>query len=70
MPYQLSHDVWLAHQVSRVRGTLLQNMDPYREYTTAELLTLCANLGLGYSLSEYQEIGLALVAEGFLEQTP
>ncbi len=66
MAYRLAHAVWLARQVDRVRGTLVQNMDPTQDYTLPDLLSLCDNLGLHYSGQEYAEIGAVLLAEGFL----
>lgn len=67
MAFQLSHTVWIAQQVNRCRGVLLQNMDPKRQYTLQDLLSLCADFGLDYTMAVYQEIGQALLAEGFLE---
>lgn len=66
MAYQLTPGVWLAAQVERVRGLLLQNMKPDTEYTATDLLALCANLGLVYTPVVYGQIGTVLVADGFL----
>ena len=69
MGYQLSSDVWLHAQVNRCKGVLLMHMDPNETYTLQEMLALCADLGLVYSMEVYQQIGQCLLAEGFLVQT-
>ena len=70
MPYMLSYEEWLSREVARVRCILLAHMDPERSYTLEGLLTLCADYGLHYDNPVYQEIGQALIADGFLIVVP
>lgn len=66
--YQLSYDVWLAQQVERVKGVLLQNMGHTTTYTGAQLKTLAQDLGLFYTDDEYVDILGELITDGFLSQ--
>lgn len=67
MPYQLKHSRWIRVQADKVSGVLMQNMDVNQTYTVGDLLDLCANLGLEYTLPVYAEIGVLLVADGILD---
>lgn len=66
--YKLTSATWLAREAERVKGVLAQQMEPGREYTVEELLTILKDYGLDYSNPEYQQIGQALIAEGFIEE--
>ena len=67
MPYVMQNDTWIALQVPKVRSVLSVNMAPDVVYTAQELLMLCANLGLKYTVTEYTAIGAVLVVDGFLQ---
>lgn len=69
MPYRISADEHIAHEAQRVKGVLLSHMDPAVDYTLDDLLSLCADYGLDYTNPEYQEIGQALITDGFLVLT-
>ena len=68
MRFKLTSQVALDRMMACVRGVLSGHMDPDQEYPPQELMELCQNQGLLYTLPQYQQIAQLLIAEGFLER--
>ena len=58
----------LARQVGRVEGVLLVRMRDGVAYTAQELMRLCEDSGVTYTLAEYGAIAQARIADGVIEQ--
>lgn len=65
--YKLTHDTWLDREVAKCRPVLIENMDPAKVYTPADIQHLLEASGLFYNTADIQAIGVALIAEGVIE---
>ena len=67
MPFAVSHTVWLATEVERVKAFLLAPQYWRRKWTDHALRNALAEIGLVYTLAEITELNDALHTAGIVK---